>query len=332
MMPQGRVAWKNLARRWVPIVLAIVLVGYFLSSTDLPHMRDAIMRADWRRLALITAGATVFGWLYDSACLTWLVRVTLGHRGKPEPVSLASILPLKASSYLLNILNYHAAALGMAWLIGRRKGVPYLEAAGALAVLSYIDLIAVTAMAVVGILVSPEFFGPYPALQIWLQTVAVGVFGGALATALLLQSRLSHPLLERLRALAPLRPLAALGPGDMLVGVVLRVGFILFYATAAYLQMGTFGMTPQWGRIFVALPILTVVGTIPISVSGYGSTQVLMRSFYAPFVPAGQSAVAVVDAFSTLYITGYMVFRLVLAAPYFRAIASELRQRPPEAE
>ena len=175
---------------------------------------------------------------------------------------------------------------------------------------------------------APEFFGPYPQLQGWLKMVALIVFAGALSGALVIQSGWQLPIVERLRNLAPLRPLAALRPQAMLIGVAMRSVLILLYAGAAFYTMRAFQMQPQWGRLFIALPIITVVGTLPISVSGVGSTQLLMRQFYAPFVVTAATAGPVIDAFSTLQIAVYLVCRVALALPFFGPIARELRQRP----
>lgn len=325
IMPEADPRWKVLLRRWLPPLGALALLAYLLSSTDLAEVGRALQRADLPRFAATGVVATVVTWLYDSWCLSWLVRTTLGDRGAASQSSWRAMLPLKAASYLLNMVNYHAASLGMAYLIGRRQKVAFLEAAGALALLSYLDIIAVSVMAMVGVWVAPDFFGPYPALQAWLKTVATVVIAVALAVALALQSSWQLQLLQRLRGLAPLRPLAAMRPQAMLVGLLLRGGLVLMYAATGFGLMRAFGMQPQWGRMLIAVPILTVVGTLPISVSGLGSTQVLMRSFYGPFVVAGQPIQAVVDGFSTLYIVGILLWRALLAAPFFPRIVKELR-------
>lgn len=315
-------------RRVLPFVGAALLIGYFLWSTDLHKFMEAMRMANLAKFATVVLVTTVAVWLYDSLCLVWLVRATLGHRGKPRPVTLADLAPVKAASYVLNILNYHAASMAMAWLVGRRKGVAFLEAAGALATLSWLDLLAVTGMAVTGLWLAPEVLGPHPALQVWLQAVAAIVFGLGLLAVLVLQSGWNIPILLRLRELPPLRPLAALSPLRMLQGLALRAVLIAAYTVAAEQIMRSFGMTPTWGRLFVAMPILTVVGTIPISVSGIGTTQVLMRSLYAPFVTDGRAPGPVVDAYSTAMIVGYIAARLLVAAPYLRRISMELREKP----
>ena len=331
-MPHTAPGWKNRLRQFLPLLGLTVLLGYFARTLDLQRVSQAIAQAD--RLAFIAVAlVTVVGvWIYDTFCLAWLLGATLGHRGRPEPLGLRQLLPIKAASYLINIVNYHAAAMGMAWLIARRKGVPFFEGAGALGLLSYLDIIAVTAMSMAGVWMAPEFFGPYPQLQVWLKMVAVAVFAGALIGALLIQSPLQWGPLQRLRDLPPLRPLAALKPSALIVGVVLRSVLILLYAVAAFFTMRAFHMQPQWGRLFIALPIITVVGTLPISVSGVGSTQLLMRQFYAPFVVAAAAPGPVIDAFSTLQIVAYLVLRIALALPFFAPIAKELREKPADAD
>ena len=313
-------------QRVLPFAGALLLIAYFLWSTDLPAVGRALERADTWAFVAIVATATFSIWIYDSLCLVWLVQRTLGHRGLPVGGRLRDLAPIKASSYVLNILNYHAAALGMAWLIGRRKGVSFLESAGALALMSYIDLVAVAGMVVVGLWVAPEVLAQNTALQTWLQVVTASIFCVALASMLLLQSGWQLSVLVRLRQIALLRPLAAMKPLAMLQGIVLRLGIVLAYTATSVMVMQSFHMAPQWGRMLVIMPVLTVVGTVPISVAGIGTTQVLMRSLLAPFLTAGQGT-AVIDAFSSSMIVGYITCRMIVAAPFLKATLAELRSR-----
>jgi hypothetical protein len=52
-----------------------------------------------------------------------------------------------------------------------------------------------------------------------------------------------------------------------------------------------------------------------------------MRVLYAPFVVSGAPG-PVIDAFSSAMIVGYIVVRVVLAAPFLRRITAELRGAP----
>lgn len=316
---------RDRIRQIVPLVGTVLLFGLILQTTDLPKFVDALRHADMLRFGLVSILTTVLVWLYDTYCLTWLIDQTLGHRGDPLPWK--TLLPVKAASYAINAINYHAATLAMAWLVGKRKRVSFLEATASLALLSYLDLVAVAGMVTVGLMLAPDVVAAQPGLQGWLQGVTTVIFLGALTSVLLLQSGWNLPLLIKLRALPLLRPLASLTPFAMVVGVVLRTGLVMSYAAINMQFMTCFGMQPTWGRMLVVLPILTVVGTVPISVSGIGTTQVLMRVLFAAFVIDGRESGPVIDAFSTASIIGFTVVRLVLALPFLRGILAELRER-----
>lgn len=316
---------RDRLRQIVPLVGTVLLFALILKTTDLAKFTAALRDADLVRYGLTVGISTVVVWLYDTACLTWLVGQTLRDRGQPLP--WRALLPVKAASYAINAINYHAATLAMAWLVGKRKQVSFLEATASLALLSYLDLVAVAGMVAAGLLLAPDVVAAQPGLQGWLQAVTVVIFVGAVTSVLLLQSNWKLPLLVKLRALPVLRPLASLSPGAMVVGVVLRTVLVLSYAAINMQLMACFGMQPSWGRMLVVLPILTVVGTVPLSVSGIGTTQVLMRVLYAPFVVDGRDAAPVIDAFSTAMIIGFVVVRLVVALPFLRGILLELREK-----
>lgn len=307
-------------RQSLPLVGSVLLLGLLLWKTDRQQVLAAFGQAKLGMFAAVVTTTSVVVWLYDTACLWWLLRTTLPG----PPIGYRDLLAIKAASYVLNILNYHAAALGMAALVGRRKQVHFLQAAGALAALSWLDLVTVTGMAVIGLWLAPEVLGGDVAAQQSLQWIGASVFAVALVLVLALQTQSRWPLLQRLRAWSPLRPLAALGPWSMVQGLTLRSGLIAAYTVAAVWVLRSFGLEPHWAPMFVILPILTVVGTIPVSVSGLGTTQVLMERFYAPFVVDGRAPTPVIDACSTAMIFGYIVVRLVIAAPFVRRVLAEL--------
>lgn len=314
-----------LFRRWLPPAIGVAAVGLFLKTTDLQQVLAAIRQADLLAFTVVVLTVSLITWIYDSFCLAWLIRVTLGARGTQEPIRMRQLLPLKAASYVLNLANYHAAALGMAVLVGRRKKVPFLEAAGALAVLSYLDLVAVATMTVVGLLLAPDVLGGNAALQRGVQFLVAGVFAAALTCLTLLQSNWQLPILLRLRNLSPLKPLVALRPKSMAIGILLRMGLILMYTLSAVEIMRSFGMKPDFARMFVAMPIITIIGALPLSFSGVGTTQIAARWLYAPFVVDGRLPSPVIDSYTTAQIFGYVFVRLLIAAPFLRAINAELR-------
>ena len=131
--PEGSGQATSKVRRILPVVGTIVLIGYLVWSTDLDAASAAFARADLVATMVTLVSFTLVIWLFDSACLVWLIDVTLGHRGEQRPMLLRQIAAIKAASYILNIINYNAATIGMGWLVSRRKKVGVVEAVAALA-------------------------------------------------------------------------------------------------------------------------------------------------------------------------------------------------------
>ena len=309
------------------MVGTVVLIGYLFWSTDLAAAYAALMGANLLATLATLVGFTLAVWLFDSICLVWLIDVTLGHRGEQHPMPLRQVAAIKAASYILNIVNYNAATLGMGWLVSRRKKVGVVESVAALAVLSYIDLVALSALVVAGLWLAPDILLGHELLEQRLETICTTIFCLALGCLILLQSGLRVGFLDRLRGLALLRPVAAISPPTMMLGVVMRMGFVLLYVAANYCLMLAFGMRPDLYLLLVFIPILTVVGVVPLSISGLGTTQILMRTLYAPMVVGGVEVVPVIDAHSTVMILGFILVRLLVAAPYLPAVLAEIRQR-----
>ncbi len=324
---------RALLQRLLPPLGTALLVGYMLHSTDLPAVAAALQRADLGRVLFVIALGTVGAWLADSACLVWILRRTLPTAAQASGLGLRPLAELKAASYVLNIVNYNAATLGMAFVVARRAGVGFLEATVALAVMSWLDLVALASLLTLGLQVAPDLIAAVPGLQSRLQWIALAVMALALGSVLVLQSQAPIPgPLQRLRSWTVLRPLASLRPQAMIVGVLLRGAFVCIYVIIHHQLLQAFGLAPSLAALLVLVPVLTVVGVVPLSISGIGTTQLLARELYRGFAPAGVEAVPTIDAMTTVMIVGFIAGRLLVALPFLPAIGRELRLGPPDAQ
>ncbi len=319
---------RDRIRQIVPLVGTVLLLGYLGFTTDFAKLRDNLSQANLGQYAIVLCVGTIVAWLYDTACVTWLVAQTLGAHGKP--LKLRELLPVKAASYAINAISYPLATLAISWAVARRKKVPFLQATGALAVLAYLDVLALGGMVAAGLLISPEVIASQAGLQRPVQIATLLILGGGVAGIAVVQSKWSWPMLQRLQRIQLLQPIVHIAPRKLLLGFVLRTGLLLIYAATNFMIMRCFGMQPQWGRLLVVMPFLTVLGAIPLSVSGLGTTQIPMRAFYAPFVTDGRPVAPVIDAFSSAMLLGFGAVRLVLAAPFLRGILAELREKKAE--
>lgn len=334
-------------RQILPLVGTVLLVGYMVRSTDLDAVGAAFAGADLAALLLTFVVGTAATWLVDTGCLRWLVQRTLPLApGATDRLGFRSLAGLKAASYVLNIVNYNAATLGMGWVVAKRRGVGFARGAAALAVLSWLDLVALAALVTVGMAAAPDLLGQDARLQASLRGLTLMIPLGAVAVVVVARMRERLPLVAQLArepepgagglrrlshrlaklVLDALAPLAALSAPAIAFGVLLRAGFVMLYVAVNDALMRAFGMQPDLGELLVLIPVMTVVGVVPLSVSGIGTTQLLARSLYARYVPAGVAAAPLIDAYTTALIFGFMLTRLLVAAPFLPSIGAELRQ------
>jgi len=118
---------------------------------------------------------------------------------------------------------------------------------------------------------------------------------------------------SRLEKIEVVRPVATAGVKTVAAFIGVRIALLLVYLGAQYALLHAFGVNVPLRDLVVYLPILTLVQTIPISISGLGAAQLVMRRFYAPFVAGAAFPAAVIDAYSTTEILGFMLLRILVA-------------------
>lgn len=346
--PHSRVAGR--IRGALPVVGTFALVAYMVASTDLEAVGTAFAAANWVHVGGVMVFGTLVTWLADSASLVWLLRRVFGppasaSGGTDDPLAFPAICRLKAASYVVNIVNYHAATLGMAWVIARRRGVGFVAAASALAVLSWLDLVALALLVSGGLALAPSILGDDGDLHGLVRVVSFAIPLGAAILVAIARGRAHIPLIASLSqapavdagkvrrglhvfagiVLTALAPLGSLSLAALSLGICIRLGFVLLYVVLNHQLMVAFGMTPTLTELCVLLPVMTVVGVVPLSVSGIGTTQILARTLYARFVPAGLAVAPVIDAYTTALIIGFIAARGLLALPVLSGVLAELR-------
>jgi len=283
----------------------IALVGYLVATTDLETFATTLLSVSPLLVLGLTLAEVVASWLYDSLSLTVLIRRF--H----APVRYRELVPIKGASFLLNVVNYNAGVLAIAYFLRDRRRVPFLETLGSLLLLNGVDLFLMALFMGTGWLL----FGGQadPALQpvvAWLVPVIVGGFvANALFWKLEPRLRFLHPVTQR-SLFASLRKA---GFRDYAVLSVVRLGLLVIYWVYQYVFFRLFGIDVPAPSLMILYLMLVFVGTLPISVAGFGSSQVAARLFFAPFVAAGAGhAEAVVDACTTASLTGFLVWRVAI--------------------
>lgn len=300
---------KGRARAAIAWVGTASLLGFLAFTTDFAAAWEAFRGADYVLFTLTAVFATLGGYVVDTLTLRYLLGA-VGIR-----IGVREFLRVKGASYLLNIVNYNLALVLMAAVVKRRTDRGWAAAGSPFVMLNFVDLAVFGALILIAVAAGASPFDGTATLAI--SVVAVGALSGVPVLAAF--SRLttgpawliriaSHNLLEAFRRIAP---------RDLAVSLALRSLLIVLYAVMNHLFLRSFGTHISVANLLVYMPILSLVGFIPISVSGLGSTQVLMRRFYAAHVPVALATteacrVGIIDAYSTSSILSVILIRILI--------------------
>ncbi len=280
----------------------IALLTYLGLTTNLAEVGRALALTNPLLLILVTLGFTALTFVTDVSGMHILLRLS----GFSVPAF--DLFRIKGTSYLLNILNYNLALAMMAAALSRhaKKGIG--TAGSPFVFLLFVDLCALSMQALAGLWFAGS---PFPAEPTW---ILLFVCAGGLLSPFVLwgvariqnapgwMSRiLDHSLWSSFRAIG-------LSGIFLLLGV--RALLLMAYLVMNFCFLRVFDIGVPFERMLVYSPILSLVGFIPISISGIGSTQVVMRFFYAAYVPVGLDAVATVDACSTVALLSVLMVRI----------------------
>jgi len=300
---------EDVKRKWLHSIIVLIVTGgllvYLAMTTDYMAFWDAI-RASRTGLFLLTA--LIF------SGLTWLtdamgVHYQLGRLD--NGLKFTTVFRAKGASYLLNILNYNIALLGMAYYFKEKGNSSFSENLGGFALITLIDLALLALIGLIGMFVRPDVVNGRFVPFVWIG-LAIGAAGPVVLKFISSRGRLLPGWVGRLLGHDLLTAFRTVKPGDLLVLMGLRAILVFEYIVMQAIFLFSFGFHVPFGYLVLVEPLLTLVGVIPISFSGIGTVQVVMRHVFPQYAPHGITAVAAVDAYSTASILGILLIRVLI--------------------
>jgi len=223
---------------------------------------DVFMSVPWHLWLALMIPYSAFFFLVDST-VVWRVVNWFNAR-----VPWREILPVRASAYIISILNEQVGKGAMALYLNRRHGVPGWEVGSSMLFIMFCELLYLTFWALVGYAIAGDELPHQFRLVPW---VALGVFGGFgvwlayfrgwIAPRSTLRDK---PILKAFREAGPLRyaAVAALRSPALLAAVIVyTLALRLFGVQASFLHM--LGVLPV---IFFAAAVPTPMRAAAITI------------------------------------------------------------------
>jgi hypothetical protein len=318
--PTRRQGFTSLAKKLAPYFIALIALGWVLHRTDIHDLVAALHHAPMGLFIFVSSLMLVTNCAADTFAMS-AVFARFGCR-----VPYKDLYLVRASTYLLAVLNYHVGQAAIIGYLYRIKRVPLLRASGWILFIIGINVGTLFLLASTGAM---RTTGELAILHY--VPVACGVGIVVYAVLLTLKPRI---LAER----ALLKPLFEMGIPGHVMGVLVRLPHIGVLLVWHYLSLRMFDVHVTLGAALLYLPAYFAVQSLPINVNGLGVAQLVAVYFFSPYasVPAGVSdpvaaQKAAVMAYSLATSGISIVLQLVLGMIALRvATARGLKPEPIE--
>lgn len=123
--------WAKLALPWI---LTLLIIEYFRRTRNLGAIGSTLAHANWWAYIALMLPYSVAYFLLDSLAVTTVVRRF--H----APVRYRDVMPVRAVTYVLALVNSNVGQGGLALWLHRRESIPLLSIAGTFLFLAFVEI------------------------------------------------------------------------------------------------------------------------------------------------------------------------------------------------
>jgi hypothetical protein len=249
----------------LPYIIALAALGWVFWTTDLDRLKAALAHAPFTLFVLFSAAIL----LANCAADTFAMHRVFGWFGCH--VRYRDLLVIRASTYLLAVLNYHLGQAAIVGYLSRARGVPIRKASGWILFIIGINVGTLFLLASVG---ATKAQGELAILRL----IPIASVAGAITWAILL--RLRPRILAERRVLAPL---FEMGVAGHVKGVLVRLPHVGVLCLWHFVSLRLFSIEVPVLDALMFLPIYFAAASLPLNVNGIGVAQIVAVTFFAPY-------------------------------------------------
>ena len=224
-------------------------------------------------------------------------------------VPYRDILPIRATSYILSLVNTQLGQGGVALYLHRRHDVPFWEVTGTVLFIAFVEIYQLAFYSFVGAVAGGELGRAVPA---W-------IYGGLAALLALHLWYFSRPRGGRLGALPVLRAFRMARPSQYLGLLLYKTPNLLAAVTVHWLALPLFGMHVPFTALLTFLPLVFFAAALPIAAAHLGPSQAAWVYFFHGAAP--ESGLV---AYSLAAHLSFMLMNAAIGLVFLRRAAREL--------
>jgi len=315
----ARVAHRSI-QRWrklLPYFGTLVIFALIFWRIPVRNVTGALEDAPALKFFSVFLPYSVAYWIIDSACLTWVV----GRFN--QALRFREILPIRATRYLLSIINTNLGQGGVAWYLSRKLRAPFLEILSSILFIALMEVYQLFLFSTAGVVLyrAPS---ARQAELVHVLRIAYVVAWGALATVVMLFARARRSDAVRVwisgSRVGPIsRTFLAARPLDYAIVLAIKAPSFGLALLAQHFALGLYGIRIPLVKLILFLPLVFLAAALPIGVAHLGTSQAAWLLFFA-----GNAPDAKILAYSLAAHFTFMLCNGLIALPFLPHASREL--------
>lgn len=298
----------------LPWAVSALVVYVLLRQYDLDEISQRFQEGASLMIVVWALVASVVSLLLMTTA-DWLV-----FRPSLRTLHWPQVLRARGAISLIMAVSYGAGQGSYGVWLARSSGSSVGKTVGVLAYIMLSDLSAVAILAAVaggisGLHLSADFE--------WLAAVLAPAIAGGLLVAGLAGSSLLPKLFRGGKIAGIVSPWSTVPPATYLLSLLCRIANLLVLITLIWAAARSFGLAVPLVAFLSYLPIVFLVGSLPINLGPLGAVQFAWLYFFTSYGSAEQ-VIAFQILFSTLLSIGWVLRGL----PFVSQVSREIREGP----
>ena len=274
--------WKKI----VPYIVTLLIFALIFWRIPMSKVGAALKNVPIVKFLGMFLPFSVVYWVVDSVCLTWAVRRF------NAPLRLSDIMPIRASMYLLALINTNLGQGGVAWYLHRKAGIPFLEVLSSILFIALMEVYQLFLFSTVG-LVFYQSGSPAQNEIVGVMRVVYVVAWLLLVAVIVLFARARHS--DRMRAWISTsrfgsiaRTFFAARPRDYATVIAIKAPSFLMSLLTQYIALSLYGIAVPFVKLMLFLPLVFLAAALPIGVAHLGTSQAAWLLFFSANAPSAK--------------------------------------------
>jgi hypothetical protein len=271
--------WKKIA----PYLVTLLIFALIFWRIPISRVGAALENVPIVKFFCVFLPFSLVYWVIDSFCLTWVVRRF------NAPLRFRDIMPIRASMYLLALINTNLGQGGVAWYLHRQASIPFLEVLSSILFIALMEVYQLFLFSTVGILFyRSASTGPSKIVGVMRVAYVVAALLLVAVIALFAEARRSDRVrawigASRFGTIA--QTFLAAQPRDYAIVIAIKAPSFLLSLLTQYLALWLFGITIPFVKLMLFVPLVFLAAALPIGVAHLGTSQAAWLLFFSANAP-----------------------------------------------